>query len=297
MHLRSKAFLLTLALPLWCATGRGQVNLSRWPLVRVELAGSDDKGDPLQGLTPEMLQITEDGKPVKVVDLKAASDPVSVCLLIDSSGSMYNKKDAVRSAAERLLAKLAPEDEICVADFSVSTFVDQDFTTDRTADGKALTYLKSSGGTAMYEAVEAMAKYMAKNARQPSRAVIVLTDGGDNASKISLTQLGESLKTINAAAVYEIVIPGDDRKKAEREALQLTQSGGGLAFLPRNAADVQDAVDQLADTLKARYMLTYESPNSSKDGQARRVDVELDRVHQKMKAVVRAPEGYYAPSQ
>ena len=109
MHLRSSVFCAGFML-LGCAVGPvfGQVDVSAWPQVRVEVVGTNGDGDPLQGLTAEMLRIAENGKPVKGMELKVAAQPMSICIVIDSSGSMYDKKDNVRAAAARLLAKLAP---------------------------------------------------------------------------------------------------------------------------------------------------------------------------------------------
>jgi hypothetical protein len=134
---------------------------------------------------------------------------------------------------------------------------------------------------------------------------VVFTDGSDNASSVQLAKLERDLDPAGSPALYLIAMPSKnpgknearERKDSEKNALALARMGGGFTYFPQNQSDADASVDRLVDTLGSRYLLTYTSGNASKDGRVRRIDVELDKVHQRAKAVVRAPEGYYAPSQ
>jgi Ca-activated chloride channel family protein len=301
MRLRSSCLSVLAAIipPLSAAA---QVDVSAWPQVRMELLATDGNGDVLRGLTADDLTLTENKKPVKVDELKPLSEPMSVCLLIDSSGSMYNKRQSVDATAKRLIADLPPEDEYCVVDFSSQAFIDQNLTTDHKLAAKALSYIKASGGTALYDALSSLGDYMRKTARNPSRAILVLSDGADNASKMNLDTLRRDWQQPGTPSVHVLWIPspkgsddhGDDRHE-QKEVLKVANIGGGLVFFPRDEAELTASSDNLIDALKNRYLLTYTSEDTSKDGRQRQLDVGLDKAHQKAKDVVRAPEGYYAP--
>ena len=108
--------------------------------------------------------------------------PVSLGLLIDSSGSMYDKRAAVEKAALDFVKLSNPEDEEFLVDFSWEAFIDQDFTNNIDKLQQGLGYIKSSGGTAIYDALVASADYLSKNAKHPKQVLLVVTDGEDNAS-------------------------------------------------------------------------------------------------------------------
>jgi Ca-activated chloride channel family protein len=310
MHLRSSRMraLPWIACCVWLIVAgthptSAQVNVSEWPQVQVEVVGTDAGGDPLKGLSASDVQVREDRRTAGAIELKSIAEPMSLCLLIDSSGSMYKSLNDLRVTLERLLQELPAEDDVCVADFSSAGFIDQELTTDRKADLKGLAYIKASGGTALYDMLAHLAEYMRKNARHSSRAILLFSDGEDNASRMKEPALRKEWKAPGTPALHIVTVPqsnplpGHGRSGDEKAAIQLANMGGGLVYFPRNLVDMEASVDQLNQALKSRYLLTYQSGNSSKDGGERRIDVELDKVHQKAKAVVRAPEGYYAPSQ
>jgi Ca-activated chloride channel homolog len=304
MRLRSRCLtVLAVMIPPYLAVA--QVDVSAWPQVRMELLAADGNGDVLRGLTADDLTLSENRKPVKVDELRPLSGPMSVCLLIDASGSMYTKRQSVDAAAKRLIADLPPEDEYCVADFSSSAFIDQNLTTDRKLAAKALSYIKNSGGTAFYDALSALGDYMRKSARNPSRTILVLSDGADNASKLDMNGLRREWQQPGMPSLHVIWIPSSkgsdnadspsEEKHEQKAVLTVAKMGGGFVFFPRDAAELTACSDNLIDALKNRYLLTYTSEDPSKDGRERQLDVGLDKAHQKAKDVVRAPEGYYAP--
>src|ERR1700722_2530435 len=244
MHLRSRwlfapglaaAFLLTAG----NAAMYAQVTVSGWPQVQVEVVGTDAGGAPLKFLSASDVQVREDGRPASAVELKSTSEPMSLCLLIDSSGSMYKSLNDLHVALERLLRELPPEDDVCVADFSSQGFIDQDLTTDRKADLKGLSYIKASGGTALYDMLAHLAEYMRKNARHSSRAILLFSDGEDNASKMKEPALRTEWKAPVAPALHIVTVPqsqplpGHGRSGDEKAAIVLANMGGGLVYFPR----------------------------------------------------------------
>jgi Ca-activated chloride channel homolog len=301
MRLRSSRLALMAAI-IAPVAAIAQVDVSAWPQVRMELLATDANGDVLHGLKADDLTLREDKKPVKVDKLEPLSEPMSVYLLIDASGSMYTKRQSVDAAAKRLIADLPPEDEYCIADFNGSVFVDQNLTTDHGLAVKALSNIKNSGGTALYDALSALGSYMRKTARNPSRAILVLSDGADNLSRLNLDGLRKEWQQPGMPSVHVLWIPspkgsnnhGEDEQE-QGMVLRVAHLGGGIMYFPRDAAELTASSDNLVEALQNRYLLTYTSEDPSKDGRQRQLDVGLDKAHQKAKDVVRAPEGYYAP--
>ena len=282
-------------------TAHGQVHVEDWPKVRMEIAGMDAKGDPLADLTADAMTVRENKKPVKVDVLERAAGPMSVCVVVDMSGSMYARLPLLRSTVQRFLDHLPEEDEVCVVDFGFKVYMPQKFTLDRSKAIATLAPLHAWGGTALHDALILTAAYMRKSAKETSQAIVVFSDGADNSSQISERQFWQDIAVPGTPPVHIVRIPTaeslwDDREDA-REAQEFSQRLGGFTFSPHKNVDLMTSVDRLNAVLKSRYVLAYESEDGRKDGRKRRVDLELDKMHQKAKDVIRAPEGYYAPSQ
>ena len=116
----------------------------------------------------------------KIVGFRHEDLPVSLGILIDSSGSMYDKRPAVDAAALNLVKLSNPKDEAFLVDFNSEAYIDQDFTSSILKLQQGLAYVKAGGGTALYDAVIASADYLSKNAKQPKQVLLIITDGDDN---------------------------------------------------------------------------------------------------------------------
>jgi Ca-activated chloride channel family protein len=212
---------------------------------------------------------------------------------------MYDRLPAVHAAAQRILENLPAADEVCVTDFSAEMYMDQDFTQDRNAALKALAFIKASGGTALRDSLWQLSLLVKKKAKYRDRVIILVSDGGDNASKESEDQLRMEMEAGGIPVVHVLCVPSPRGRGCgtdEKAALRLTRMGGGLVYFPRNAADMDAAIDHLLEAMKARYVLTYTTLAPDRDGGEHQVAVSFDSAHPSKKAVVRAPEGYYAPS-
>ena len=150
--------------------------------VRLNATVLDSDGRSIMTLAKDDFHVYEDGVPQTINSFRHEDLPVSLGILIDSSGSMYDKRAAVQQAALDLIKLSNKEDEAFIVDFSWEAFIDTDFTRDIDKLRDGLSYVKSSGGTAMYDALVASADYMSKNAKLPKQVLLVVTDGEDNAS-------------------------------------------------------------------------------------------------------------------
>jgi hypothetical protein len=166
----------------------------------------DDHGHLVTGLKTDDFHVFEDGKPQTITALQEQDIPVSIGLLIDNSGSMRTKRQAVNEAALDMVRASNPQDETFVVNFADEAYIDQDFTSDinRLRDG--LSHIDSKGGTALYDAVIASADYMSKNAKRAKEVLLIITDGEDNASGTNLEETVRRIQDLQGPVVYSLTI-------------------------------------------------------------------------------------------
>ena len=248
--------------------------------VRLDASVIDQGGRTIQTLTRDAFKVYEDGVPQTITSFRHEDLPVSIGLLIDSSGSMYDKRAAVEKAALDLVRLSNPRDEEFLVDFSSEAFIDQDFTSSLDKLQQGLGYVKSSGGTAAYDALVASADYLSKNAKNPKQVLIVVTDGEDNASSATLEQAIRRIQDLDGPVIYSIgLLFGDDTDKREsrhaRKVLE-TISGetGGMAYFPKSLKDVDQIASVVAADIRSQYTIAYHSTNPPSKGGYRQVHVE-----------------------
>lgn len=153
----------------------------------------DDKGRTVTDLNQNDFRVWEDGVPQTVNSVLHQNLPVSMGILVDNSGSMRDKRAAINLAALKLLRASNPLDTAFVVNFSERAFLDQGFTSDLVALNRGLSRSDSQGTTAMYDAVAASADELVKHAKERKQTLLIITDGADNASRLTLAQASASL--------------------------------------------------------------------------------------------------------
>jgi VWFA-related protein len=248
--------------------------------VRLNASVFDQTGRSVQTLDKDAFHVYEDGVAQTIASFRHEDLPVSLGILIDSSGSMYNKRDAVDQASLDLVKLSNPEDEAFIVDFSWEAFIDQDFTNDIDKLQQGLSYIKSSGGTAIYDALVASADYLSKNAKHPKQVLLIVTDGDDNASSATLEQAIRRIQDFDGPVVYCIgLLFGDDTDKGEarhsRRVLEsLSEETGGQAYFPKSIKDVDAIAKEVANDIRTQYTIAYHSTKSPTLGGYRVVHVE-----------------------
>ena len=267
-------------------------------LVSVEAAVSDKRGANAAALDANDFVIYEDGVPQTINSFRHEDLPVSLGILIDSSGSMYDKRAAVEQAALDLIKLSNKEDEAFVVDFSWEAFIDQDFTSDIDKLRQGLSYIKSSGGTAIYDALVASADYLTKNAKHPKQVLLVVTDGEDNASTASLEQAIRRIQDLDGPVIYSVgLLFGEETDKresrhAKRVLETLSEQTGGAAYFPRSLKEVDPIAAMVAQDIRTQYTIAYHSTKSPTLGGYRQVHVEA-KAKNMGKLSVRTRTGYY----
>jgi Ca-activated chloride channel family protein len=240
----------------------------------------DNKGREVDDLPESAFEVYEDGTPQKIISFKHEDIPVSIGILIDNSGSMYDKTAAVGAAALDLVKLSNPQDEAFLVDFSSEAYIDQDFTSNVLQLQKGLAYIKPSGGTALYDAVIASSDYMTKNAKRAKQVLLIITDGEDDASSASLQSAIRRVQDMNGPSIYCIgLLFGDDVSRSEahhaKDVLQeLSDQTGGLAYFPKSLATVDEIAQEVAHDIRTQYTIVYRSTNPPQNGGYRQIHVE-----------------------
>ncbi len=159
-----------------------------------------------------------------------------MCILIDNSGSMREKRATVKAAALALMKASKPHDEVCVVDFNDETFVDKAFTNGINEMEDALTHIDSRGGSAMRDAIRMSIDHVKQTAHNDRKVLVLVTDGNDTSSTVTQEQLLGTVKN-SGVLIYCIGLLNEDdpgQAEAARLALgQLAEASGGLDYYPR----------------------------------------------------------------
>jgi Ca-activated chloride channel homolog len=257
----------------------------------------DEGGHLVTDLKKEDFQVFEDGVPQTIASFQHQDIPVSMGILVDNSGSMRDKRAAVNTAALDLVKASNRDDEAFVVNFSDEAFIDQDFTSDIGKLREGLSHIDSKGGTALYDAVVASADQLAKNAKRPKQALLIITDGEDNASTFTLEQTIRRIQDLQGPVVYSIGLlfgdeGGRESKRAKRALKFLSDETGGIPFFPKSLADVDSVAAEVARDIRNQYTIGYHSTKPPSQGGYRVVKVEVHAPgHGKLS--VRTRSGYY----
>ena len=255
-------------------------------------------GAPVSGLGKHDFKVYEDGALQRIEYYSHEDIPVTVGLVLDNSGSMRPKRAEVIAAAMAFARSSNPQDQMFVVHFNeyVSFGLPSNIPfTDQTGQLQvALSRIKTNGETALYDALAAALEHLRKGNRD-KRVLIVISDGGDNASKYNLGQIltmaGQSDAIIYTIGIYTEEDP-DRNLKALR---QLSKATGGEAFFPQSVPEVVPLCERIAHDIRNQYTIAYAPANRMQDGAYRVIRVKATAPG-RGRLSVRTRAGYYAPS-
>jgi len=253
----------------------------------------DDKNHMVMNLPKTAFTVLENGQPQTMTSFRQEDIPVSMCIVIDNSGSMREKREQVNKAALNLVRASNPQDEVCVVNFNDEYYLDQPFTSKITLLKEALEKVEARGGTALYDAMVATSTEMKAHARLQKKVLFVVTDGEDNASRESLEETIRNLQQENGPTVYAIGLLGEERARRARRALEtVAQATGGITFLPKTLAEVDQISSAVAHDIRSQYTIGYKPTTPKSVGGYRTIHLEA-RAKGYKKLVVRTRSGYY----
>ncbi len=268
-------------------------------LVTLHVSVLDKNGHLVTDVPQSAFHVYENGKEQEIRLFKREDVPVSMCILIDSSGSMRDKHASVVAAALALVRASNPNDEVCFVNFNDEAYIDQDFTNNVDKLEEAMSKIDSRLGTAMRTAVSAGIDWVKERGKRDKKVLVVVTDGNDTASgdNPTLEALVRKVKD-SGVLIYSIGLLNDeergDAKKAKRALRDLAKASGGLDYYPKDLAEVQQITPQIAREIRNQYLVAYRPSNEALDGSYRRIQVEVKGV--KGVKEVRTRSGYYAGS-
>jgi Ca-activated chloride channel homolog len=258
-----------------------------------------DRGGRLVTTLPQSaFTVTENGAVQAIKRFRLEDVPVSLGLVIDNSGSMRDKRAKVEAAGLALIKDSNPEDEVFIVNFNDEAFLDnphgKDFTSDVKEMEEALTRIDSRGGTAMRDAIGMSIDHLKEKAHKDKKVLVVITDGNDNASMVSLEKLVKSAQQ-SEVLIYGVGLLGDEERReaqrAQRALKMLGEATGGEVFFPKDVTDVDKIAHQVAHDIRNQYTLEYSPSNLAMDGTFRQIKVVVKAPGN---PTVRTRSGYYA---
>jgi len=264
----------------------------------VPVTVTDQLGRNVRGLGKQNFQIYDDSQQRPIVAFSRQDAPVSVTLVFDCSRSMTDKFKIARDAASRLFQELNPgQDEAALVTVSDRAALRHKFTRDFGEIGDALTFTRPDGSTSLLDGVY-LALAAAKKAHNPRKALVIVSDGGDNNSRYNLREILRRAVESDVL-VYTIGIFKDPQsiEEVDGPALLTTLSDktGGIGFVVPDPSEVGRAMAAIGVTLHNQYVLGYYPPDNAPSGKYRKIKVKLLVPAGLPPLQIYARAGYYVP--
>jgi VWFA-related protein len=295
---------LGLLLGLWTALGSASpqqpgapppVISARTDLVTLTVSVVDRRGRFVTGLRPEDFTVYDSGEPQTIQIFTSEDVPATIGLVIDSSGSMRGRREQVTAAAAAFADMSHPLDEFFTLNFNEYVWLglppDVAFTEDMDELGAALSKAPAYGMTALYDAIDRALDHL-QLGRRDRKALIVVSDGGDNASAQTLDAVLEHARRAGAL-IYSVTLHNHDDSDANPRVLKkLARETGARAFTPGSADEVMRAFAQIAREVRSAYTIGF-VPTATSDAGFRPIRVVVD-AGDRSGLTVRTRAGYYA---
>ncbi len=272
-------------------------------LVLIPVAVTDPMARFVTGLERDNFKIYEDKIEQQITQFSSEDAPLSVGIVFDTSGSMGAKLIRSREAVTQFMKTANPQDEFFLVVFNDRPELVQSFTKETEEIQNRLTFTQAKGRTALLDGVY-MAMSQMKKARNPRKAILIISDGGDNSSRYTETEVKNAVREADVQ-IYAIGIfePVSSRGRTIEEMngpgllSEIAEQTGGRHFSVDNLAELPDVAAKIGIELRNEYVVGYSPKNATRDGKYRRVQVKLVKTTglPPLKAMFRT--GYYAPLQ
>jgi Ca-activated chloride channel family protein len=263
-------------------------------LVVVHASVLDRNGKLVTNLSESAFKVQESGVDQAIKIFRREDIPVSMGIIIDNSGSMREKSAKVAAAALALVRASNPEDEVFIVNFNDDAYLDQSFTNDIKKLEQALDRYATKGGTAMRDAISMSLDYMEETGKKDKKVLIVVTDGNDNTSNVSLEELVRKGQQSDVL-IYSIGILNDEEpreaKRAKHALHDLAVASGGQDYYPKDLPEIDKITPEVAHEIRNQYTLAYSPTNPALDGTFRTITVMVNAPDP---PTVRTRNGYYA---
>jgi len=263
--------------------------------VELHVTVTDNQGRPVGGLVQDNFKVTENQVDQPITVFKHEDIPVSLGLIVDNSRSIEPRKTRLDTAALSFIEKSNPEDEAFIVHFDFDARLSQDFTTDRSKLEGTLAATKPYGETALYDSLLLGLDKM-QDARHQKKALLLITDGIDNASKSTLVEVLERLRREQVLVYVVGLLSRSGGVTSEDSLIRIGQASGGRAYFPQTPEEARVMMELIARDLREQYTIGYRPTNPAHDGSWRSVRVNLTPPKGFPKNLeTNYRRGYYAP--
>jgi Ca-activated chloride channel family protein len=270
-------------------------------LVNVSVVDSHDR--PVAGLDRRQFHVFESGQEQPIAFFSHEDAPVSIGLIFDSSGSMDGKVKRAREMLARFCADLNPEDEMFLVTVRKSASLSMDYTTNCGEIQNALLLSKPDGLTALLDAIPLAVRHL-KSAHNRRRAILMISDGGENASRTRKADI-RRLAREAGAPIYTAALTTYSLSSSERTGEELygpdllreiVECSGGRYWEIDDMGHLREAADLMAAEIHDQYVIGFRAPLANRDGKYRRITVKVAR-DGSPRLTVFYRTGYYAPTE
>ena len=271
-------------------------------LALVNVTVTDPYNRLVTGLDKENFKVYEDGTEQEVVSFSSEDVPISIGLIFDSSGSMSDKVEKERQAAVQFLKTANPRDEFFLVNFNDEAQLTTRFTSSVENLQNDMLYTMAKGRTALLDGIYLGLSQM-RGARNAKRALLIISDGGDNHSRYSESDIRNFVKEADCQLYGIGVFDANDMGRTYEEFYgptllsELAEMTGGRLFPVSTLNDLPDIAAKIGTELRNQYVLGYKPSNKHHDGAWRKIKVKLVPPRGLPPLNVYAKTGYYAPKQ
>jgi Ca-activated chloride channel family protein len=254
------------------------------------------------GLDPDNFRVFEDKVEQEIITFSSEDVPISIGVIFDCSGSMSNKLGKAREAAVEFLKTANPEDEFFLVSFNERADLTSSFTNSVEDLQSRLLLTAPKGRTALLDAIYLGLSQM-RDAHYGKRALLILSDGGDNHSRYQENDIKRLVKEADtqlyAIGIYD---PLEDRGRTFEELngpsllSEITEMTGGRVFAVENLNELPDIATKISLELRNQYVLGYRSSNKAHDGRWRKVKIKMRAPRGLPPLIVHSKTGYYSPT-
>ncbi|HEX4286685.1 MAG TPA: VWA domain-containing protein [Terracidiphilus sp.] len=269
-------------------------------MVLVPITVTDPMNRLVTGLEKEDFQIYENNGEQKIASFASEDAPVSIGIIFDLSGSMTSKLIRARDSILQFIKTANPEDEFFVIGFNDRPELIEDFTNSVEDIEARLATVHSGHRTALLDAIYYGVEKM-KEARHQRKALLVVSDGGDNRSRYTegevRSQVKESDVEIYSIGIFDPYAATPEERTGPALLNELSEETGGRLYRVDDIAEMGDIAEKISTELRNQYVIGYAPKDMNRDGKWRKVKVKLNPPPGLPQLTVHARTGYYAPLQ
>lgn len=300
VHIRPAVGLLPSGITDASTSSHSEVIRKNVDLVLVPVTITDNVNRLAVGLDKKNFELLENKKPQEISHFSSDDAPLSIGIILDTSGSMAEKIDRAREAVMQFCETANPQDQFFMITFSDIPTLVNDFTSNMQEIQNHLLYANTKGRTSLLDAIY-LAMTKMREATQPRKALLIISDGGDNRSRYTKKEIESSIKEsdvmVYAIGLYDRTFQTEEERQGPLLLSNLAEVTGGSAYTIENPNDLPLVAERIGRELRTQYMIGYHPKDTARDGKWHKIKIQLKIPKQLSFLRVHARTGYYAPKE